>query len=50
MPNREPKFHIKEILAGVGRSIKELLIILVIGEIFRIGVFIKIFGAEFLYF
>lgn len=39
-PNREPKFHIVEILDGEGRSIKELLIILIRGEVFRKGIFI----------
>lgn len=29
IPNNEPKFHIVEILLGVGRSSKELLIIFI---------------------
>lgn len=31
MPAKDPKFHHKEIFIGVGRSIKELLIILING-------------------
>lgn len=33
--NREPKFHQAEMLDGAGRSIRELLIILVGGGIFE---------------
>lgn len=34
-PSREPKFHHAEIFGGVGRSIKELLIIFSRGWCFR---------------
>lgn len=40
-PNKDPKFHSVEILDGVGRSINELLIILIIGEVLRMGIFIS---------
>lgn len=35
IPRREPKFHHVEIFGGVGRSIRELLIILSKGWYFR---------------
>lgn len=35
-PRREPKFHHAEMLAGVGRSMKEPLMILRRGWVFRI--------------
>lgn len=38
IPSREPKFHHDEILDGVGRSIKEWLIILSRGWVFRMFV------------
>lgn len=39
MPRREPKFHHAEMLGGVGRSIRELLMI------FRRGWDLRRFGA-----
>ena len=35
IPRREPKFHQAEMLGGVGRSIRELLIIFRMGWFFR---------------
>lgn len=35
IPNREPKFHQVEMFGGVGRSIRELLIIFSRGWVFR---------------
>lgn len=40
-PNKDPKFHQLEILDGAGKSISALLIILIKGWNFRIGLFIK---------
>jgi len=40
-PRREPKFHQIERLEGVGRSIRELLMIFKAGWVFRIGLNIK---------
>lgn len=40
-PNKDPKFHRVEMFEGVGRSINELLMILIIGEVFRRGIFIS---------
>lgn len=40
-PNKEPKFHIVEMLDGDGRSIKALLIIFTGGDVLRIGIFIS---------
>lgn len=39
-PSSDPKFHIKEILAGVGNSIREVLTILSKGSFF-IGEYIN---------
>lgn len=40
-PNNDPKFHQMEMLDGLGRSISELLMILIIGWVFRRLVAIK---------
>lgn len=45
-PSREPKFQSVEILEGEGRSINELLIILIAGDIFRRGVFISFLSVR----
>lgn len=42
-PNSDPKFHQAEMLDGVGRSIKEELIILMMGWCFRVLSVIKSF-------
>lgn len=41
-PNKEPKFHINEIFAGVGNSIKDLLTIFIKGSFF-IGEYIFLY-------
>lgn len=41
-PNNDPKFHKDEIFDGVGKSINELFIILIIGCVFRNGLYIFI--------
>lgn len=40
-PSSDPKFHNVVILDGVGKSIKELLIILITGDVFRNGISIS---------
>ena len=35
IPRTDPKFHHEEMLEGVGKSIRELFIILMIGWVFR---------------
>jgi hypothetical protein len=37
MPNREPKFHKNEMFEGDGRSIREELMIFIMGCVWRIG-------------
>lgn len=50
-PRIDPKFHHVEMFEGVGRSINELLMILVTGDSFIICFFISIFvgGVHFLF-
>ena len=46
IPNKEPKFQRVVMLEGVGRSIKELLTILITGCVVRIGLNILIYFTE----
>lgn len=47
MPNSDPKFHQAEMLDGLGRSMNELLIILIIGWVFRRFVVISVLVVEY---
>jgi hypothetical protein len=51
-PKREPKFHSREILEGVGRSTRELFIILIKGWVLRrfIIISLKYYGGGLLFF